>query len=165
MRAKWRVSIILAVAAVYSLGAASSVSAQAAKIVAGTLTCKGKGSVGLIIGSTEQLSCTYTPAGKNSAQHYRASLTTVGLDIGFKGENVMIWTVLGSTSDLPAGALAGKYGGVSAETAVGVGVGANALLGGSKDSVVLQPLSVEGQKGLNLAVGISGLTLQYVPSP
>jgi hypothetical protein len=146
----------------FGQGRLAPAGAESAKPVAGTLTCKGKGGVGLILGSKEQLSCTYNPAGKTPPQQYSATLTKVGLDVGIKGASVMVWTVLGSSSDLPAGALAGKYGGVSAEAAVGIGAGANALVGGSKDSVVLQPLSVEGQTGLNIAVGVAGLTLTHL---
>jgi hypothetical protein len=135
--------------------------AKDARVVAGTLTCKGKGTVGLILGSKQTLECAYSPAGKkNPKQAYTATITKLGLDIGIKGPSVMVWTVLGSTSELPGAALAGKYAGVSADASVGVGAGANALLGGSKDSVVLQPLSVQGQTGVNLAIGVAGLTLK-----
>jgi hypothetical protein len=141
----------------------SAASAQTAKLVTGTLTCKGKGSVGLILGSQESLSCSYDPAGKTRSQRYGATITKLGLDLGVKGASTMIWTVLASTTELPAGALAGSYGGVSADAAVGVGGGANLLVGGSNNSVVLQPLSVQGQEGLNVAVGVSGLSLTHLP--
>jgi len=141
-----------------ALGPTSAVGQQA-KVVAGTLTCKGKGSVGLIIGSKQTLSCSFNPAGKTPPHAYSATITKVGLDVGVKGPSVMVWTVLSATSELPAGALAGSYAGVSADASVGVGGGANALVGGSKNSVVLQPLSVQGQTGLNLAVGVAGLKL------
>lgn len=139
---------------------AAPASAQSAKPVAGTLTCKSKGSVGLILGSKEALSCSYNPAGKAPPQPYSGTLTKYGLDLGVSGETIMIWTILGSSSELPDGALAGNYAGVSAEAAVGLGAGANALVGGSKNSIVLQPLSVEGQTGLNVAVGVAELTLR-----
>ncbi len=64
------------------------------------------------------------------------------------------------SAELPVGVLAGNYGGVSAEATVGLGVGANALVGGSNDSIALQPLSVQGQQGLNVAVGVSQLKLR-----
>jgi hypothetical protein len=146
-----------AVAAV--LVAATSSNAQEAKVVAGTLTCQGKGSVGLILGSKQTLACKFNPAGKTPPQPYTATITKIGLDVGIKGPSVMVWTVLSATSQLPAGALAGNYAGVSAEASVALGAGANALVGGSKNSVVLQPLSVQGQTGLNLAVGVAGLKL------
>ena len=139
----------------------TSVSAEKNKVVAGTLTCKGKGTVGLILGSKQTLACSYNPAGKKNPKHaYTATITKLGLDIGIKGPSVMVWTVLGSTTELPGEALAGKYAGVSADASIGIGAGANALIGGSKDSVVLQPLSVQGQTGVNLAIGVAGLTLK-----
>ncbi|MCA9232748.1 MAG: DUF992 domain-containing protein [Planctomycetales bacterium] len=139
----------------------TSLMAQSNKVVAGTLTCKGKGTVGLILGSKQTLACSYNPAGKKNPKHaYTATITKLGLDIGIKGPSVMVWTVLGSTTELPGEALAGKYGGLSADASIGIGAGANTLIGGSKDSVVLQPLSVQGQTGINLAVGIAGLTLK-----
>ena len=137
-----------------------SAGADEAKVVAGTLTCQGKGSVGLILGSKQSPTCKLNPAGKTPPHAYRATITKIGLDIGVKGPSVMVWTVLSATSELPAGALAGKYVGVSAEASVALGAGANALLGGSKNSVVLQPVSVQGQAGLNLAVGVAGLSLE-----
>lgn len=139
--------------------APTGAAAQEAKVVAGTLTCQGKGSVGLILGSKQTLTCKFNPAGKTPPQSYTATITKIGLDVGIKGPSVMVWTVLSATSELPAGALAGNYAGVSAEASVAVGAGANALVGGSKNSVVLQPLSVQGQTGLNLAVGVAGLKL------
>ena len=102
----------------------------------------------MILGSKEGLSCSYNPAGKAPPQPYSGTLTKYGLDLGVSGESIMIWTILGSSSELPDGALAGNYAGVSADAAVGLGVGANALVGGSNNSIVLQPLSVEGQTGL-----------------
>jgi hypothetical protein len=100
-----------------------------------------------------------TVSGRREA--YRGTITRIGIDIGVHGESVMSWTVIGSSVDFPAQALRGKYAGVSAEASVGLGVGANALLGGSRDSVVLQPLSVQVQVGLNIAAGVTGLELDY----
>ena len=137
----------------------SNAVAQAAKIVAGTLTCKGGANVGLIVGSTQELTCKFNPAGKGRERDFKATITKVGLDIGFKTESVIVWTVLGSSDKVPSKVLIGSYGGVSAEASVAIGAGANALVGGSDKSIVLQPLSVQGQTGLNLAVGVTGLTI------
>ena len=144
-----------------ALAAQPSMSEAAqAKLVAGTLTCKGHGGVGLILGSKETLHCIFTSASGAHRRRYVATITKAGVDIGFKGESTLIWTVLSSTSDIPSGALVGTYGGVSAGAAVGVGGNANALVGGSNDSIALQPVSVAGQTGLNIAVGVAGLTLR-----
>lgn len=154
----------LAIAAVaaglVSTIAATPADAQGAKLVAGTLTCKGKGNVGLILGSKQTLSCSFNPASQRPNESYTATITKVGLDVGIKGPSTLVWTVLASTSDLPAGALAGSYAGVAADASVGIGGGANALVGGNKKSVTLQPLSVQGQTGLNVAVGVAGLSLR-----
>ncbi len=133
--------------------------AQSAKIKAGTLTCKGKGNVGLIVGSIEKLNCTYVPADGGARRNFSAQITRIGLDVGVRGQSTMVWAVLGSTSSVPGEALGGTFVGVSADVAAGIGAGANVLLGGNNKSVALQPLSVSGGTGINLAVGISGLKL------
>lgn len=130
---------------------------------AGVLTCKGQDSIGLIVGSMQTLACTFEPTGMGPKQSYSATVTKIGLDIGVKGESTMVWTVLFSTGKLPDGALAGHFVGVSADASIGVGGGTNILLGGSNKSIALQPLSVQGQTGLNLAVGVSGMTLEFIP--
>lgn len=137
----------------------STATAQAAKVVAGTLTCKGGANVGLIVGSTQDLECKFNPAGKGRVRDFKATITKVGVDIGFKAESVIVWTVLGSASTVPSKIMIGNYAGVSAEASVALGAGANALVGGSDKSVVLQPLSVQGQTGLNLAVGVTELRI------
>lgn len=147
---------VLAAAATLSTG--SMVSA-APKLVAGTLTCYGQGSIGAIIGSKQKLRCSFNPAGPGRNARYSASITRVGVDIGVTGQSTMIWTVLASTDRLPRGALNGTYGGIAADASVGIGGGANALVGGSDRSIVLQPVSVKGQTGLNLAVGVAELSL------
>lgn len=153
-------SLILAMTVFLALFAGAPVVAQDAKLKAGTLTCQGQGSVGLILGSQEKLVCTFNSTDGDTVQQYDGTITRVGLDVGVRGESVMIWTVLGSTTELPGTALGGTFAGVSADVAAGIGVGANALLGGNDKSVVLQPLSVSGGTGVNIAVGVSGLTLK-----
>ncbi len=134
--------------------------AQTSKAIVGTLTCKGGPSVGLVVGSTQKMACSFLPQGAKRGFNYAATMTKVGLDVGFKNETTVVWTVLGTTEVAKGGMLVGDYGGVSAEASVALGVGANALVGGSNKSVVLQPVSVQGQTGLNIAVGVTGLTLR-----
>ena len=140
--------------------AAPAMAQGGAWLIAGTLTCRGEGSVGLILGSSERLACVYVPAGRGEPIPYSATISKIGIDIGFKTESVMIWTVLGSSTSLSPDVLIGDYGGVSAEISVAIGGGANALIGGNRRSVVLQPVSVQGQTGLNIAVGVAGLTIR-----
>ncbi len=130
-----------------------------AKIRTGTLTCQGKGRIGLLIGSREKLDCTYVPNGNRPKRQLVGTVTNVGLDVGIKGPSVMVWGVLGSTTALPADALGGSFVGAAADASLGLGAGAKVLIGGNNKSVVLQPLSVQGQTGVNLAIGVTGLRL------
>lgn len=128
-------------------------------IAVGTLTCTGGEGVGLVLGSKKSYYCTFS-ANAGPSEDYAATVTKVGLDIGITGKTVMIWTVLAATSDVQPGMLAGSYAGAAADASVGIGGGANVLIGGSSESVVLQPVSVQGQTGLNLAIGVAGMTLR-----
>lgn len=138
---------------------AGSAGAQTAKVVAGTLTCDGHGKVGMVVGSSENLACTYDPAGGGPNRRFSGRTERVGLDLGISGKSVMVWTVLGSTTHVDGDRLGGTYAGVSADVAAGLGVGANVLVGGNDKSVVLQPVSIKGEVGLNIALGIASLTL------
>lgn len=148
-------STILALALL--LASASAPVAQATK--AGLLTCYTSERIGLLIGSTQKLSCTFTPEYGPQPEHYLGTINRIGPDIGATAGGIMSWAVLAPTDGWLRGALAGEYVGASGNVAVVVGGGANVLVGGSNRSIALQPLSVEGQVGLNLALGISGLTL------
>ncbi|MGD9920361.1 MAG: DUF992 domain-containing protein [Pseudorhodoplanes sp.] len=137
----------------------SQQAAQTARLTVGTLTCRGSGTVGLILGSKQRLSCVFERAKGGGSANYSATITRIGLDIGVTGRNVVIWTVLASSDNIPNSAIAGRYSGISANASVGVGVGANALIGGNRNSIVLQPLSVQAQTGVNIAAGVAGLRL------
>ena len=56
--------------------------------------------------------------------------------------------------------MAGTYAGLTANASIGVGGGANVLIGGTGRSFVLQPLSLEGQVGINVAGGVTTMTLK-----
>lgn len=130
----------------------------------GVLTCKTSASLGLIIGSHQKLRCSFSPdvAGM-LPENYVGHVNRLGLDLGVKAGGIMAWGVFAPTNGLHHGALAGTYVGASGSASLGVGVGANALVGGSHRSIELQPLSVEGQVGVNLALGVAGLTLRSAP--
>ena len=124
----------------------------------GALNCVIEGGVGLILGSKKGMICTFKPSNGRS-EKYRGSITRVGVDIGVTGKAYMTWAVF-APGKLKRGSLAGDYGGAGAEATIGVGLGANVLVGGFKKSVALQPLSVQGQTGLNVAAGVAGLKLR-----
>jgi len=142
--------------------AALTGSAQAQdRVQSGSLTCDVSAGIGLIIGSQRNVSCTFTPSLPGPIEYYTGTISKLGVDLGVTAGGVMVWLVFAPTSR-PVGALAGTYVGGSAEASVIAGVGANALVGGSNRSVALQPLSVSGQVGLNIAAGVAGLDLRYV---
>jgi hypothetical protein len=128
----------------------------------GLLDCLVEGGAGFIVGSSKDVSCTYDPADDAlPVEQYFGNISKFGLDVGVTGASVMQWLVLAPTADIYApGALAGDYVGASAQATAGVGVGANLLVGGSDQSFTLQPLSVQAQTGLNLAVGVSRFELR-----
>jgi hypothetical protein len=128
----------------------------------GTLNCELAPSIGFIVGSHQPMRCRYTPDGPFPPEFYDGVINTIGLDIGFTAGGVMAWAVVAPTAGPPRGGLAGVYAGASGDVTVGVGVGANVLFGGSGRSVALQPLSVQGQTGLDLTLGVSALELRPV---
>ena len=148
----------LAVAAATALPV-SSMAQTPNRTKVGTLTCDISAGIGLIITSKKNLACMFTPSQRGPREVYSGSITKFGLDIGATTGGEMVWAVY-APSNKRFGALAGRYGGASAEATVGAGVGANVLIGGSDRTVTLQPLSVQGQAGLNLAAGVAELSLR-----
>lgn len=155
---KWVISAG-AIAIATALLAASPASARSG-IKIGALNCKVSAGVGLILGSSKKMTCRFSPAGGGRVERYTGSISRLGVDIGFTSKSYMTWAVFAG-GKTQRGALAGSYGGASAEATVGVGLGANVLVGGFKKTIALQPLSIQGQKGLNVAAGIAGLRLSY----
>lgn len=131
------------------------------RLQVGTLDCDISAGLGFIIGSRKEVSCVFTPATPGPREVYVGAITKLGLDLGATTGGQMVWAVYASTF-ARRGALAGYYGGASAEATIAVGLGANVLVGGSDRTVALQPLSVQGQAGLNIAAGVAELSLQLV---
>lgn len=126
----------------------------------GMLVCDVSGSIGLILGGSEAASCTFQ--GPNGVEYYKGRITQVGLDIGVTSGAIMSWAVF-APGQVGKGALAGDYAGATAGAAFAVGLGANVLVGGSQQSIALQPVSMEGQAGVNVAAGLANFKLVYVP--
>jgi hypothetical protein len=124
----------------------------------GILHCDVSGGLGFIIAGSRMMQCDFT-SGHGFTEKYWGQIHKYGLDVGAATNGVMEWTVLAPTAGPRKGALAGDYAGVSASAAVGAGLGANALLGGSDRATALQPLSVQLQGGLELSAGVASLTL------
>jgi hypothetical protein len=142
---------------------ATEVPAQTGNTKIGVLTCQTSASIGLIVGSHQRLRCRFAPDSHAAPEFYYGYINRIGLDLGVTAGGVMTWGVIAHTVGVPHGALAGEYVGASGDISFGVGVGANALIGGSHRSFALQPLSVSGQVGINLALGVASLTLRHGP--
>ena len=136
-------------------------SAQGNTVRQGVLTCRISASVGLLVGSRQRLRCQFRSE-SGRTQKYIGTIGRLGFDIGFTAGGVMAWAVLASTPTIPSGALAGEFVGASGDISAGLGVGANLLVGGTRKSVSLQPLSVEGQVGVNLALGVARMKLKPI---
>lgn len=133
--------------------------AQAQPVRVGGLTCDTGPRVGLVVGSRQNLRCVFrSNAGRQYT--YSGTIGRLGLDVGVTGGGRLFWAVFAPTAHVGKGTLRGNYVGASGSASFGLGLGANVLIGGSNRTISLQPLSVEGQVGVNLAVGVARLSLR-----
>lgn len=132
---------------------------QGPRVKVGTLTCREGSGWGLILGSSRHLRCVFNDG--EHVERYVGSINKLGVDVGYKSGARIVWAVIAPTNRPTRGALEGHYVGATASATVGVGVGANALLGGFDRSITLQPVSVEGNEGLDAAAGIGEMTLRH----
>ena len=146
-------TIVVAVAV-----AASASNAESRRIQVGTLTCSLSAGIGLIVGSQRNVSCMFRGTSGEPDEPYTGTMTRVGLDVGLTTGSVIIWAVFADTNRYK-GMLTGTYTGASAEMSIAAGLGANVLVGGSNRTMALQPLSVQGQIGLDIAAGVGSLDL------
>jgi hypothetical protein len=140
---------------------ASAMAYDESGVQVGTLSCHQHAGWGFILGSSRRVDCLYE--GPNGSSRYDGRITDAGVDIGFHGPSRMVWAVFAPTNAVGPGALSGHYGGATAGGAAIVGVSANALVGGSDRTIQLQPISVSGNTGIDVAAGVAGMTLEHVP--
>jgi hypothetical protein len=152
-----RRSLLLA-AAVLATSISGANAQQTTRVQIGILECRGGASVGFIVGSVTNLGCVLRAEGMPE-DRYVATIRKVGLDLGITQESALAWGVFAPVARLGPGGLSGDYVGAQGSATLGVGVGGNVLVGGSANSIALQPLSVQGQEGLNVAVGVAELRL------
>lgn len=136
-----------------------AVPASAGKLQLGVLDCTIDGGTGYIITSNKGVSCTFRPYHHGPAEMYTGVISKLGVDVGKTHQGQLAWAVLAATRDRDAGDLAGSYYGVNAEASVVTGGGANLLVGGLNSAFMLEPLSVQAQTGVNLAVAVTSLEL------
>ena len=152
----------LTFASLVSICAAYPAAAEPIGVTAGLLNCDVGSGWGMVLGSSRAVSCVYTPT-SGTPQRYVGSIKKFGVDIGYLSSATILWAVAAPTSGLSPGALAGDYMGATGSASLGAGVGANVLFGGFQRSVTLQPVSFEGNQGLDVAGGIADVTLAYQP--
>jgi hypothetical protein len=147
----------------FVLAAAAPAVAQS-RVQVGVLECRGVGAVSFVVGSINNLGCVFRAEGGHP-ERYVATIRRYGVDLGVSGHSVLTWLVFAPSRQVGYGALSGTYVGPSAGAAIGVGLTANVLVGGSDNAFGLQPLSVAGGTGLNVAAGVAGLELRpaYLP--
>jgi uncharacterized protein DUF992 len=154
--------LLLAAAAVTML--ASSIAGVYAqqpvpRVQVGVLECRGGASIGFVVGSVTNLGCVLRADGMPE-DRYIATIRKVGLDLGITQESALAWGVFAPSAQLGPGGLSGNYAGAQGSATLGVGVGGNVLVGGSANSIALQPLSLQGQVGVSLAAGLESLELR-----
>jgi hypothetical protein len=154
-----RRSLALAAVALALSGSVATTSAQQGSVQVGVLECRGGASVGFIVGSVTNLGCVLRAAGQPD-DFYVATIRKVGLDLGITQESALAWGVFAPVNRLGPGDLSGNYAGAQGSATLGVGVGGNVLVGGSNNSIALQPLSVQGQVGVSIAAGLESLELR-----
>lgn len=158
-----RLLLCVALAGGIGLGSQARAQDQSAGVKIGTLSCHEAAGWGFIFGSSRDIRCTFTGAG-GRVEHYEGSISRFGVDVGYQQSGVLVWGVVAPDNVAGQGALEGHYGGATASGSFGVGLGANVLIGGSTKSIALQPLSIEGATGVNVAAGIGELTLRWHPA-
>src|ERR1700730_3448775 len=160
MLRKLRIAVTVLGLAVAALAWDTPGQAQGLKVA--VLTCNAASGFGFIFGSSRAVNCTFSPT-RGPPQHYVGTINKFGVDIGYLQGGVIVWTVIAPTANPEPGSLSGTYTGATGSATVGVGLGANVLVGGSGNSMALQPVSIEGTTGLNVAAGIAEMTLNYQP--
>ena len=154
-----RRSIILAALVVLAAAISSAHAQQVQRVQVGVLECRGGASIGFVVGSVTNLGCVLRAEGMPE-DRYIATIRKVGLDLGITQESALAWGVFAPVARLGAGGLSGDYVGAQCSATLGVGVGGNVLVGGSENSIALQPLSVQGQVGVSVAAGLESLELR-----
>jgi len=154
------VACLTAAAALTALIASPALAQTSIKV--GTLTCDISAGIGMIITQKQTMTCLFTPTNGSPPDKYIGRIDQFGLALGAVKQGTLVWGVVAPASGVPRGALAGTYGGVGAQATAGAGLGANVLVGGTGRAFSLQPLSVQGQAGLNFAAGVTTVTLTHV---
>ena len=157
MNLKFAAIAFAAATAFTSVSAMPAAAGNGHGVKVGVLRCHIDGGVGFIIGSSKDVDCVFKRSG-GGREHYHGSIGKLGVDVGVTSRTELGWIVF-APGKVGRGALKGSYTGANAEATIGIGLGANVLIGGFKKGINLQPLSLQAQEGLNVAAGIASLHL------
>jgi hypothetical protein len=121
----------------------------------GTLTCNISGGVGIVVGSSRDVSCLYRPM-HGRQQAYGGTVDNVGLDVGASMPGQIHFGVMGAA---PMTNLGGNYSGPGLGVTLGGTVGGNVL--SNPNGVMLQPLD-NMRNGIGVSAGIGSINLQPI---
>ena len=156
---------LASLAVAFAAGALTSPASAQSTAQVGTLACDVSAGVGMILTQKQTMTCVFTPSSAAPPEPYLGRVDEFGVALGAVNEGHLVWGVIAPSTGVPRGALSGTYSGVGVQATAGAGVGANVLVGGSGRAFSLQPISVQGQTGLNLAGGVVTITLLPPPLP
>ena len=140
----------------------AQVSAEAGGVKVGTLACEMSGEkTSLFITSRTPLTCTFSN-GVGTEKYEGETGIAFGVDMQWEENKELVFAIVALTSDYRIGsyALEGTYVGAKGSAAVGIGIGANVLIGGGEKSISLQPVSLERSTGFGAALGVGYLSLK-----
>ncbi|MDR7034553.1 DUF992 domain-containing protein [Mesorhizobium sp. BE184] len=149
----------LALSATLAALAFATAPAHAGRVELGVLDCTIEGGIGYVIASHKGVDCIFRRSNGGPSERYTGLISKLGVDVGKTHQGQLTWAVFAPSRHYDEGNLAGSYYGVNAEASIVTGGGANLLLGGFHNSYNLEPLSVQAQTGLNLAVAVTSVDL------
>ena len=152
-----RLAPLAGVALAFSF-ALSSAGPAWSKSQIGLLRCDTSIGIGEILVRKQTMSCTFTHT-DGKTEKYTGTVHQYGVEIGMVKEGHLAWAVFAVSPTSGTGLLAGKYGGVSASVAAGIGLGADVLVGGTGEALSLQPIAVQGEPGIGIAAGVEQIAL------
>ena len=151
--------MIGAAIAVASLAVTSAADAAPAGVRVGELTCNVASGWGFVFGSSKDLHCTYRGSNGHPRALYRRDLQVRRRRRLYRRRRAGLGRVRAHLRHRARARCRATMSAPPPRPPSRVGAGANVLVGGLNKSIALQPLSVEGSKGLNVAAGIGSISL------
>jgi len=117
-------------------------------------------SINLLIHSTKQVRCEFSPSGSKRVEHYKGETGIgFGLDVSIVPRDNTRYAVLANRPKPGAYQLAGKYEGAVGGINLGLSIGNGTAIQNSDSSIILQRVEM-GKNGINATAGFTYLYLQ-----